>query len=72
MSHTERVLRRTMLNLQSMFEAENNINQEPVTSMPMVSNCCGSFEREGFDEDTGVCAACKEHCDFIFEGEYDD
>ena len=30
-----------------------------------VSNCCSAFEDESYNEDTGFCKDCKEHCEFV-------
>jgi len=35
--------------------------------MTKVSDCCGAANFEA--EDYGICPACKEHCDFIYEGD---
>ena len=36
----------------------------------LISNCCGY--PAGEYEDIGICPACKEHCEFILEGEDDE
>ena len=60
MNDNEKIMRDTMLGLQAMFEAENNI----MTSKPKYSTCCWEAEREGYDEDWGICGKCFQHCDW--------
>jgi hypothetical protein len=34
----------------------------------LISNCCGALPWRG-EEEHGICALCKEHCEFVVEGE---
>jgi len=38
----------------------------------LVSDCCGSSERDGFNEDTGWCFECRDHANYIVSAEEDD
>ena len=62
MKNSEKLIRQTMLNVQAMFEQNNGI--EPMISKPKFSTCCWEAEREGYDEDWGICGKCFEHCDW--------
>ena len=34
-----------------------------------LSNCCVYPENEWYNSDSGICGACRDHCDFITEYE---
>lgn len=64
---SEKLVQQNMKNLKDWVGGES---KEIFISKPMVSSCCGSHERAGYDEDTQRCADCKEVCIYITEDEY--
>ena len=66
----EKIIRNTMQNVQADFEVKIGITaSELMISKSKYSTCCWESEREGYDEDWGICGKCFEHCDWEEEND---
>ena len=53
-----------------VFTAESKVGRSQLCIGELFSECCGASA--GLYEDIGICPECKEHCEWITEGDPED